>query len=177
MARPAPNNPQDGNGYGDDDDEPEGERVMPSAPKRGAPPQKPIAAKPRQWRGESPPDARTDAAWNDNDAEPVAMDYDAAPVPSGEPAPLFPQSRPDKSERAPFAPPAAPAAKGPAIAGDEGYAPEPNLTAEQPAPETVAPKVRRAAPARDYDWAGAIYLALMAILVACLSAAVVLFLF
>ncbi len=176
MARPAPNNPQGSNGYGDDGDEAEGERIMSSTPKRSAPEQQAKAAKARQWHGDVPPEARPESAWNDNDAEPVAMDYDAAPVPSGEPGPS-PQPRSGKSERVPNAVQPSSSSESPVEAEALDDSPHPDLAAEPAPPESVAPKARRRAPPRDYDWAGAIYLALMALLVACLSAAVVLFLF
>jgi hypothetical protein len=179
MARPAPNTPQDSNGYGDDDsDEPEGERVTPSTPKRAAPPPKAKSGKSRQWRDDGPAEPRK-TAWNDNDAEPVAMDYDA-PVPGGEPVPPARSGKPGRAAKT--VPPFAPSEEAAMAETFEAASPAPDLTTDQPAleslaPESPAPKVRRGPAPRDYDWAGAVYLALLAILVACLSAAVVLFLF
>lgn len=175
MARPAPDTPRGGNDYGGNDG-PEGERIVALAGRRS--PSKPADAGSRQSQrqADGPPQEqpedipwKDDISWNDDDMQPPVMTEDTPPHPerqgqadarraikkAGAAAdPVAQAKRQDHTEHLPIS--SAPASlNAPAPTDDVRPAPRP----------------------REYDVAGTIYLIVLAIIAASLSAAVVLFLF
>jgi hypothetical protein len=180
MARPAPYPPQGDNDYGNDDETPD-ERIGAATGKRSSPTpaSRPVRQSQTQRQGDVRQDREpVDIPWQD--LEPPSMDEEAAAAPREEArARAERKSRAEEAKRDPL-PASAPV--------PEPVIPEPRLEdptwgpAEETKPEELAesaasPKPPEAGKRRKFDIAGTIYLILLALIAASLSAAVVLFVF
>jgi hypothetical protein len=180
MARPAPNPPQGDNDYGNDDER-DIERLGGSPAKRPAPtPARPARQSQTQHQsGALPEHEPQDVPWEELEP-PARGGDDIAATPRQEPrARPERQSRAENARRDPL-PASAPV--------PEPVIPAPHLedptwgAAEETEPDAIAesaasPKPQKVAKRGKFDIAGTIYLILLALLAASLSAAVVLVLF
>ncbi len=178
MARPAPNSPQGDNDYGNDD-EAQDERFAGNPGKRAAPKPSEHAARRKQTQQQDdiqPEGKPVETAWQEVEP-PLIADEPAAD--RDEKARAAPRRKSREQEtRRDVKPAPAPGAEPvlPPEMVDAEWA-EADVPPRDPADSTATAKAPKAGKRREYDIAGTVYLILLAILAASLSAAVVLFLF